>query len=138
MKINKILYYIGVTASMLMGLWHFFVPWMFQWYSYIPSEYEVLAVSMNWVNLCFSFLLFGLSLILLIWGKKIFSYNKEAIAIYGFLVVVWIFRVVISVIDPLPAEANVWLSNGQMIGSIVISILLLIPFIAVVKTKGGK
>lgn len=31
-----ILYYITVVISALVGLWHFFVPWMFQWYDYLP------------------------------------------------------------------------------------------------------
>lgn len=133
MKKSKVLYYIGVIMSMLMGLWHFFVPWMFQWYSYIPNEYEVLVVSINWVNLCFSLFLFGISLILLLWGKKIFEYNKEAITIYGFLVVVWIFRVVIAIVNPCPPEANVWLSYGQFVGSVLIMTMLVIPFIKIKK-----
>lgn len=117
--------------SMLMGLWHFFVPWMFQWYTYIPSQYEVLIVSINWVNLCFSLFLFGISLILLLWGKKIFEYNSEAITIYGFLVIVWIFRVIIAIVNPCPPEANVWMSYGQFLGSVFIMIMLLIPFIKI-------
>ena len=135
MKTSKVLYYVGVTMSMLMGLWHFFVPWMFQWYSYIPDEYEVLIVSINWVNLCFSLFLFGISLIMLLWGKKIFMYNKEAITIYGFLVIVWIFRAVIAVVNPCPPEANVWLSYGQFIGSILIVIMMIIPFAKVMKVS---
>ena len=133
MRTNKVLYYTGITMSMLMGVWHFFVPWMFQWYSYIPSEYEVLKVSINWVNLCFSLFLFGISLIMLLWGKKVLAYNKEAITIYGFLVTVWIFRVIIAVVNPCPPEANVWLSYGQFVGSILIMIMMLIPFIRIMK-----
>ena len=106
MRTNKVLYYTGMTMSMLMGVWHFFVPWMFQWYSYIPSEYEVLKVSINWVNLCFSLFLFGISLIMLLGGKKVLAYNKEA---------------------------NVWLSYGQFVGSILIMIMMLIPFIRIMK-----
>ena len=129
MRRSKILYYIGVTMSMMMGLWHFFVPRMFQWYAYIPSQYEVLSVSISWVNLCFSLLLFGISLILLLWGKKIFDYNHEAMTIYGFLVIVWIFRVMIAVFNPCPPEANAWMSYGQFWGYVFIMIMLLIPFI---------
>lgn len=134
MKISKVFYYTGTAMSMLMGLWHFFVPWMFGWYSYIPKEYEVLTVSINWVNLCFSLLLFGISLILLLWGKKVFAYNREAITIYGFLVIVWIFRVILAIVDPCPPEANIWMSYGQLGGSVFIMTMLLIPF-AIIKQQ---
>ena len=65
--------------------------------------------------------------------RKLFEHNKEAITIYGFLVIVWIFRVVIAIINPCPPEANVWLSYGQFAGLILIAIMLLIPFVRIKK-----
>ena len=62
MRNYQAMYYTGASISMLVGLWHFTVPWLFGWASYIP--YATLAVSINYVNLCFSFLLSGLSLLL--------------------------------------------------------------------------
>lgn len=43
----RILYYITVVTSALVGLWHFFVPWMFQWYEYLPMQYENLIVGID-------------------------------------------------------------------------------------------
>ena len=48
MKKYQIVYYMGATISLLVGLWHFTVPWMFGWASYIP--YETLVVPINYVN----------------------------------------------------------------------------------------
>lgn len=67
MRNYQVMYYTGAAISMLVGLWPFMVPWLFGWTSYIP--YATLVVSINYVNLCFSFLLSGLSLILILWGK---------------------------------------------------------------------
>ena len=53
MKTYKALYYTGMV------LWHFFVPWMFAWYSYIPASYKNLIVGIDWTNLCFSFFCLG-------------------------------------------------------------------------------
>ena len=83
MKKYQIMYYVGAAISLLVGLWHFTVPWMFGWASYIP--YETLVVPINYVNLCFSFLLSGLSLTVILWGKKVFAGNSEAFCLYGFL-----------------------------------------------------
>ena len=96
MRNYQAMYYTGASISMLVGLWHFTVPWLFGWASYIP--YATLVVSINYVNLCFSFLLSGLSLILLLWGKKVFAKNKEAVVIYGFILLLWIFRVVMAIV----------------------------------------
>lgn len=82
MKKYKIMYYSGAAISLLVGLWHFTVPWMFGWASYIP--YETLVVPINYVNLCFSFLLSGLILTVILWGKKVFAKNSEAFYIYFF------------------------------------------------------
>ena len=43
MKKYQVMYYAGAAISLLVGLWHFTVPWMFGWASYIP--YETLVVS---------------------------------------------------------------------------------------------
>ena len=75
MRNYQAMYYTGASISMLVGLWHFTVPWLFGWASYIP--YAILVVSINYVNLCFSFLLSGLSLLLLLWGKKYLQRIKK-------------------------------------------------------------
>ena len=82
MKKYQVMYYAGAAISLLVGLWHFTVPWMFGWASYI--SYETLVVPINYVNLCFSFLLSGLSLTVILWGKKVFAQNPEAFYLYGF------------------------------------------------------
>jgi len=53
MKKIKPFYYIGTALSFLVGIWHFFVPSMFQWYSYIPDEYITLIVGIDWTNFFF-------------------------------------------------------------------------------------
>ena len=75
MRNYQAMYYTGASISMLVVLWHFTVPWLFGWASYIP--YATLVVSINYVNLCFSFLLSGLSLLLLLWGKKYLQRIKK-------------------------------------------------------------
>ena len=62
MKKYKVLYYVTTVMSMLVGLWHFFVPVMFQWYDYLPMQYKNLIVGIDYTNYCFSLLLFPLGL----------------------------------------------------------------------------
>ncbi len=123
----KVLYYVSLVFSMLVGLWHFFVPHMFHWYDYLPMQYENLIVGIDYTNYCFSALLFGSSLVLILLGKSARSFNRETIVFYTMLTVVWMFRACLSTflepwpLDPVPAAAI-----GQLIGSVVQAAMMVI------------
>lgn len=135
MKKIKLLYYIGIALSMLVGIWHFFVPYMFQWYSYIPNEYGNLIVGIDWTNFFFSLLLTGISLLLILFCNKVFNGNGELFVFYGFLIFVWFCRVIITFIEPWPLEPIAWAAYGQQIAAFVIFIVQLIPFIYLLKQR---
>ncbi len=85
----------------------------------------------------------GLSLTVILWGKKVFVGNPEAFYLYGFFLALWIFRVVVAVIYPCPPESNVWMSYGQLGGSVIVMFLLLASFIRITvamreRNKGGN
>ncbi len=125
MRKYKPIYYLTVIMSMLVGLWHFFVPWMFQWYNYLPMQYENLIVGIDYINYCFSFLLFGLSFLLIILGRKALSMNKDVIIFYLFLTAVWMFRASLATfIEPWPLEPVLAAAIGQLIASDCLAILM--------------
>ena len=121
-----VLYYITVVTSSLVGLWHFFVPWMFRWYDYLPMQYENLIVGIDYTNYCFSLLLFGLSVMLIMLGKRALGLNKEVIYFYFFLTVVWMFRACLATfiepwpLDPIPAAAI-----GQLVASDLLAVMMM-------------
>jgi len=133
----KILYSIGLIFSAVIGIWHFSVPYLYQWYSYIQSEYKFLKVGIDWINFFFSLFLTGISLLLLFFKKKIFGGNKDLLVIYGFMVFVWFCRVAITFIDPWPLEPVAWPAYAQQIASFVIFLLQLIPFVYLLRKKKG-
>jgi hypothetical protein len=131
----RILYIIGLILSAAVGIWHFTVPYLFQWRSYISDEYKVLAVGIDWINFFFSLLLTGYSLLLLFFRKKICNGNKDLLIMYGFMVFVWFCRVAITFVDPWPLEPEAWPAYGQQIASFVIFLLLFIPFAYLIRKK---
>jgi hypothetical protein len=131
--IMMVLYIVGLSLSTFVGLWHFTVPYLYQWYSYIPDDYKSIIVGIDWINFFFSLLLSGYSLLLLIMRKKVFGKNKEIFIMYEFMVFIWFCRVVITFVDPWPLEPVAWTSYGQQIASFIIFLLLLIPFIHLLK-----
>jgi hypothetical protein len=40
----------GLAISAAFGAWHFFIPYMFHWYSYIPNAPRTLVVSLDWTK----------------------------------------------------------------------------------------
>lgn len=132
----RFLYYFTTVLSALVGLWHFFVPWMFQWYDYLPMQYGNLIVGIDYTNYCFSLLLFGLSLLLVILGKKALAFHREVMVFYLFLTVVWVFRAMLSSfiepwpLDPIPAAAI-----GQLVASDVLALLMVIVTVMLYKKQ---
>ena len=128
MKIGfRILYYVTVVISALVGLWHFFVPRMFQWYDYLPTQHENLIVGIDYTNYCFSLLLFGLSFMLIILGRRALSLNNEVTYFYYFLTLVWIFRACLaSFIEPWPLQPVPAAAIGQLIASDTLAVLMAI------------
>ncbi len=130
------LYYLTTVLSSVVGLWHFFVPWMFQWYDYLPVQYENLIVGIDYTNYCFSLLLFGLSFLLIILGKRALSLNNEVLVFYLFLTVVWVFRAMLSsFIEPWPLEPIPAAAIGQLVASDILALLMVIVTVTLYKKQ---
>ncbi len=129
MKSIKTTYYLGLGLSLAVAIWHFFVPSMFGWHTYIPAEYEALHVAIDWVNVCFSLLLGSQSLLLILWGEKFFSGNREVFTVYGALTFVWIVRLGLAIFDPWPLTPLAWPGYLQFGVTVLILGLLLVPLI---------
>jgi len=126
-NVIKILYYSSLTVSMLVGFWHFFVPDLFRWYDYLPLQYENLIAGIDYTNLCFSALLFGSSLVLIMLGKSALRLNYETIVFYTFLTIVWVFRACLATfIRPWPLEPIPAAAIGQLIASVSLALMMVI------------
>ena len=135
----QILYYVSVVISALVGLWHFFVPWMFQWYDYLPTQYRNLIVGIDYTNYCFSLLLLGLSVMLILLGKRALAMNREVIYFYFFLTVVWIFRACLaSFIEPWPLQPIPAAAIGQLIASDVLAVMMIVVSVSFVRELRRK
>lgn len=108
-KTALIFFNISCIISLAVGALHFGVPWLFEWYSYVPDAPVELIQSINYVNFCFSFLLAGLSLLLIIVQKRLFSGFHELKLFYVFFVLVWLARVFTQIVWPWPSNLQFWL-----------------------------
>ncbi len=139
LKFKKVLYYSTLVFSLAIGIWHFFVPLMFEWYKYLPMEYENLIVGIDWTNYCFSALLTGVSLILLIWGRRAFKGSKETKELYLFLTIIWVFRACLALfIEPWPLQPVLWAAILQLVLSCLCAIFMVTETVLLYKVKDEK
>ena len=124
-RIAIIFFNVACIIGCVVGTLHFFAPYVFKWYSYIPDAPIEIIQSINYINFCFSFLLSGISLLLIIVQKKLFEDMKELKIFYGFYVIVWFTRVLIQINWPWPSGLQIWL----VIGFTTEFIFALIPMI---------
>ncbi len=70
--IVKPLVIFGSSASICFGVWHFFVPKAWNWYTYIDSNAMELVAVIRAINAFFSMslVLFGIMNILLVYGDR--------------------------------------------------------------------
>ncbi len=130
-KVVMVFFNIACTIGCIVGILHFFAPYSFNWYSYIPDAPIEIYQSINYINFCFSFMLTGISLLLIIVQKQLFANLKELKIFYVFFVLVWLSRVIIQIVWPWPSGLQIWL----VIAFAMEFIFTLIPMIYFLITK---
>lgn len=108
-RVGIIFFNIACVISCIVGIGHFFVPYAFNWYSYIPDAPIAIYQSINYVNFCFSFLLTGFSILLIMVQRQLFNGIKELKIFYVFFVLVWLSRLIIQIIWAWPTSLQIWL-----------------------------
>lgn len=121
----KILVLSGSFASIGFGIWHFFVPEMWKWYSYIDVNATELVAAVRAINVFFSLalVLFGVVNILFIYGNK--SNRYSIIVMLAATSILWTTRVALQIIYP-QGSINPILQYGMLSAFIIISLCYII------------
>jgi hypothetical protein len=133
----KILVTIGSSASIGFGIWHFFVPRAWHWYSYIDIKATELIVAVRAINVFFSLslVLFGLLNLLFIYGDKANRYS--IIVLLAATCLLWLTRLAFQLIYP-QGTLYPLLRYGMLSAFILISICYLISLFLVVSQSTGS
>jgi hypothetical protein len=121
----KILVLSGSFASIGFGIWHFFVPEMWKWYSYIDVNATELVAAVRAINVFFSLalVLFGVVNILFIYGDK--SNRYSIIVMLAATSILWITRVAFQIVYP-QGSINPLLQYGMLSAFILVSLCYII------------
>ena len=127
----KILVIVGSISSIGFGIWHFFVPEMWNWYSYIDINATELVVAIRAINVFFSLslVLFGVVNVLFIYGDQ--SNRYSIIVMLAATCILWLTRVALQVIYPQGSMIPL-LQYGMLSAFIIVSLCYLVPLYIIV------
>lgn len=128
MEYGKLLVMIGSTISVGFGIWHFFVPKAWNWYSYMDPRAAELIVAVRAMNVFFSLtlVLFGIMNMLLIFGGKANRYST--IVLLAATCILWLARVFLQVIYP-QGSLYPGLQYGMLAAFTLVSLCYVIPLV---------
>jgi len=130
----KILVTIGSVTSIGFGIWHFFVPRIWNWYSYIDVNATELVTAVRAINVFFSLslVLFGILNILLVYGNN--SNRYSIIVMLAATCVLWITRLTLQVIYP-QGSMNPVLQYGMLSAFAIVSLCYMISLCIMMSQK---
>jgi hypothetical protein len=133
-RLVKILVMIGSTASIGFGIWHFFVPRAWNWYSYIDINATELVAAVRAINAFFSLslVLFGVVNILLIYGDN--SNKYSIIVMLTATCILWLTRVLFQVIYP-QGSLYPGLQYGMLSAFVIVTLCYLISLLSILFQK---
>ena len=122
----KILVMVGSSASIGLGVWHFFVPKAWNWYDYIDTHATELVAAVRAINAFFSLslVLFGMMNISLIYGER--SDRYSLIVMLAATCVLWLTRVALQVIYP-QGTLYPGLQYGMLSAFVIVTLCYAIP-----------
>jgi hypothetical protein len=96
----KTLVIVGSAVSIGFGMWHFFVPKIWNWYSYIDAQATELIVAVRAINVFFSLalVLFGLMNAFMVLGNR--SNRYSILVVLAATCALWLARVVLQLVYP--------------------------------------
>jgi hypothetical protein len=119
MLLTRILITLGSCASIGFGIWHFFVPKIWNWYSYIDSSATELVLAVRAINVFFSLslVLFGLMNLLMVYGQNANRYS--VLVVLGGTCALWATRVAMQLVYP-QGSTNAALQYGMLLSFAVV------------------
>jgi len=96
----KILTTFGSIISISFGIWHFFVPGIWNWYSYFDKAATELVNAVRAINIFFSLLLILLGIANILFVFRKLQDRFSTIVILSISTILWTTRLILQIIYP--------------------------------------
>lgn len=128
----KILTYIGSIVSIGFGMWHFFVPTIWKWYSYIDVNAPELVLAVRATNIFFSLSLVLIGVMNIVLVSSRYSAKQTIITILAVNIILWLTRVVLQIVAP-QGKINFYIQYGMLSTFVLVLILYIVALVLYVK-----
>lgn len=128
----RILTYTGSIISIGFGMWHFFVPTIWKWYSYIDVKAPELVLAIRATNIFFSFSLVLLGLMNIVLVSSRHSSKHTIITILAVNIILWLTRVVLQIVAP-QGTINFYIQYGMLSTFVLVLVLYVMALALYVK-----
>ncbi|MHC1733876.1 MAG: hypothetical protein AB9888_17835 [Bacteroidales bacterium] len=134
-SIIKALVTAGSAISIGFGLWHFFVPAIWNWYSYIDPTATELILAVRAINIFFSLLLvlLGIANILLVFRK--IPDRFSTILILSISTILWAARVVLQLVYPQGSQ-NTIIQYSMLLTFLVVLACFSLSLVLTLRNQG--
>ena len=135
-KTNLFLLKFGTLQTVLMGLYHFYIPFQYNWSNYLEQKSTTINWSLFSLNNYFSFNLLVVALFLgyYLYRKK---QEKEVIKILTSIILLfWIFSTVYQLIEPIPLPEHLKCIGYLLLGVAFLNgVIFFVPLISLIMKK---
>ncbi|HCM68160.1 MAG TPA: hypothetical protein DIS62_04120 [Candidatus Kerfeldbacteria bacterium] len=120
----RILTTVASAMTIGFGIWHFFVPRIWRWSSYIDPKATELVRAIQAINIFFSLslVLIGLMNIILIWSSE--SNRFSILIVLSVSIVLWVTRSLLQIAYP-QGSINPFLRYGMLLTFLLVALLYL-------------
>jgi fucose 4-O-acetylase-like acetyltransferase len=135
--LSRILITLGSAASIGFGVWHFFVPVLWNWYSYIDASATELVLAIRAINVFFSLclVLFGLMNLLLAYGPDKSRY--ATVVVLGATCSLWSARVVMQIVYP-QGSLSAILQYGMLLAFALVLACHAVSLVLVIRDRSPR
>jgi hypothetical protein len=128
----KILTYIGSLIAIAFGMWHFFVPSIWKWYSYIDIKAPELVLAVRATNIFFSLSLVLIGVINIVLVSSRHSSKHTVITILALNIILWLTRVVLQIVVP-QGKINFYIQYGMLSTFVLVLIFYVVALVLYAK-----
>ena len=125
--IIRILTTAGSILTIGFGIWHFFVPKIWHWHTYIDSKATELMIAIQAINIFFSLslVLIGLMDIIIIWSSK--SNKFTILIVLSVSIILWVTRSILQIVYP-QGSINPFLQYSMLFAFLIVTVLYITSF----------
>jgi hypothetical protein len=137
-SVIKVLVVFASIISIGFGIWHFFVPGIWNWYSYIDEAATELVIAVRAINVFFSLLLvlLGIANILFVFRKPL---DRFSTAILLFIsVLLWTTRLVFQIVYPQGSQNPIIQYSMLFVFALVLGCFGISLFLVLSQNKGRE